>query len=256
MRWGYLLRNRYRRHRSVDAAHNRPSVFGWRKSVRRHLRERPGRVAHRLSFPYRQPARGIVLGTGDLSELALGWSTYGVGDQMSHYNVNAGVPKTLIQHLIRWVISAGEFGEKVGEVLQSVLDTEITPNSFRPARRSCRAARPRSDLSPYRTFRFFRYCATDFARRRLRFWPGMRGTMRSGATGRPASQRANARPIHWPKSGIGCRFSSSGFIRLASSSVRHCPTAPRCPTGRVVAAWGLAGPVGYVSANLARSDRP
>ncbi|MDT5106523.1 MAG: hypothetical protein QOI25_4036, partial [Mycobacterium sp.] len=49
---------------------------------------------------------GIVLGTGDLSELALGWSTYGVGDQMSHYNVNGGVPKTLIQHLIRWVISA------------------------------------------------------------------------------------------------------------------------------------------------------
>ena len=46
---------------------------------------------------------GIVLGTGDLSELALGWCTYGVGDQMSHYNVNAGVPKTLIQHLIRWV---------------------------------------------------------------------------------------------------------------------------------------------------------
>ena len=50
---------------------------------------------------------GIVLGTGDLSELALGWSTYGVGDQMSHYNVNAGVPKTLIQHLIRWVGRAG-----------------------------------------------------------------------------------------------------------------------------------------------------
>jgi NAD+ synthase (glutamine-hydrolysing) len=70
---------------------------------------------------------GIVLGTGDLSELALGWSTYGVGDQMSHYNVNAGVPKTLIQHLIRWVISSGQFESEVGEVLQSVLDTEITP---------------------------------------------------------------------------------------------------------------------------------
>jgi len=70
---------------------------------------------------------GIVLGTGDLSELGLGWSTYGVGDQMSHYNVNAGVPKTLIQHLIRWVISAGEFGSAVDEVLRSVLDTEITP---------------------------------------------------------------------------------------------------------------------------------
>ncbi len=70
---------------------------------------------------------GIVLGTGDLSELALGWSTYGVGDQMSHYNVNGGVPKTLIQHLIRWVISSGEFDDSVGTVLQSVLDTEITP---------------------------------------------------------------------------------------------------------------------------------
>ncbi|WP_458316643.1 NAD(+) synthase [Mycolicibacterium brisbanense] len=70
---------------------------------------------------------GIVLGTGDLSELALGWSTYGVGDQMSHYNVNGGVPKTLIQHLIRWVISSGQFEADVNAVLQSVLDTEITP---------------------------------------------------------------------------------------------------------------------------------
>ncbi|MDT5053349.1 MAG: hypothetical protein QOF66_1715, partial [Mycobacterium sp.] len=70
---------------------------------------------------------GIVLGTGDLSELALGWSTYGVGDQMSHYNVNGGVPKTLIQHLIRWVSSSHQFDDAVNEVLQSVLDTEITP---------------------------------------------------------------------------------------------------------------------------------
>ncbi|MBW0015998.1 MAG: NAD(+) synthase [Mycobacterium sp.] len=70
---------------------------------------------------------GLVLGTGDLSELGLGWSTYGVGDQMSHYNVNGGVPKTLIQHLIRWVISSEQFDSRVCEVLQSVLDTEITP---------------------------------------------------------------------------------------------------------------------------------
>ncbi len=70
---------------------------------------------------------GIVLGTGDLSELGLGWSTYGVGDQMSHYNVNGGVPKTLIQHLIRWVIASNQFPSDVDAVLQSVLDTEITP---------------------------------------------------------------------------------------------------------------------------------
>ena len=70
---------------------------------------------------------GIVLGTGDLSEIALGWSTYGVGDQMSHYNVNAGVPKTLIQHLIRWVSGNGSFSGEVGETLLSILGTEISP---------------------------------------------------------------------------------------------------------------------------------
>jgi NAD+ synthase (glutamine-hydrolysing) len=70
---------------------------------------------------------GIVLGTGDLSEIALGWSTYGVGDQMSHYNVNSGVPKTLIQHLIRWVISSRQFDEEVLATLERILAAEISP---------------------------------------------------------------------------------------------------------------------------------
>ena len=70
---------------------------------------------------------GIVLGTGDLSELALGWCTFGVGDQMSHYNVNAGIPKTLIQHLIRWVVSERIFSDAAGDVLLSILATEISP---------------------------------------------------------------------------------------------------------------------------------
>ena len=70
---------------------------------------------------------GIVLGTGDLSELALGWCTYGVGDQMSHYNVNAGIPKTMIQHVIRWVISSGRIDDEVHDTLVSILDTEISP---------------------------------------------------------------------------------------------------------------------------------
>jgi NAD+ synthase (glutamine-hydrolysing) len=70
---------------------------------------------------------GIVIGTGDLSELALGWCTYGVGDQMAHYNVNAGVPKTLIQHLIRWVISSRQFAPDVDTTLDAILATEITP---------------------------------------------------------------------------------------------------------------------------------
>ena len=70
---------------------------------------------------------GIVVGTGDLSELALGWCTYGVGDQMSHYNVNAGVPKTLVQHLIRWVADSEEVDERTGDLLREVLDQEISP---------------------------------------------------------------------------------------------------------------------------------
>jgi NAD+ synthase (glutamine-hydrolysing) len=70
---------------------------------------------------------GIVLGTGDLSEIGLGWATYGVGDQMSHYNVNASVPKTLIQHLLRWVIDTDQFDPETDAILQSILDTEISP---------------------------------------------------------------------------------------------------------------------------------
>ena len=69
----------------------------------------------------------LVMGTGDLSEAALGWSTYGVGDHMSHYNVNTGVPKTLIQHLIRWVISSKQFAPEVSATLESILATEISP---------------------------------------------------------------------------------------------------------------------------------
>ncbi len=71
--------------------------------------------------------QALVLGTGDLSELALGWSTYGVGDQMSHYNVNASVPKTLIQFLLRWAIDTDEFGAQASEVLRLVLETDISP---------------------------------------------------------------------------------------------------------------------------------
>ena len=69
----------------------------------------------------------LVLGTGDLSELALGWSTYGVGDQMSHYNVNASVPKTLIRFLIRWAIDTDQFSAEANAVLADVVETAISP---------------------------------------------------------------------------------------------------------------------------------
>lgn len=70
---------------------------------------------------------GIVVGTSDLSELALGWSTYGVGDHMAHYHVNASVPKTLIQYLIRWVADTGQLGDEASRVLKAILETEFSP---------------------------------------------------------------------------------------------------------------------------------
>ncbi len=69
----------------------------------------------------------IVVGTGDLSELALGWCTYGVGDHMSHYNVNASVPKTLIKHLVRWVAESEQSLLQDAQVLLDILGTEISP---------------------------------------------------------------------------------------------------------------------------------
>jgi NAD+ synthase (glutamine-hydrolysing) len=69
----------------------------------------------------------LVVGTGDLSELGLGWCTYGVGDHMSHYNPNGGVSKTLIQHLIRFAAKAGGFDGETAEVLHAILATEISP---------------------------------------------------------------------------------------------------------------------------------
>jgi NAD+ synthase (glutamine-hydrolysing) len=78
-------------------------------------------------FRFANSSHAIVIGTGDLSELALGWCTYGVGDHMSHYNVNGSVPKTLISHLVRWVAETGQIGDAGSDVLLDVLGTEISP---------------------------------------------------------------------------------------------------------------------------------
>jgi len=99
---------------------------------------------------------GFVVGTGDLSEIALGWSTYGVGDQMSHYNVNAGVPKTLIQYLIRWAIRSGQFEEPANRVLQAILDTKISPELV-PADAGSGMQSTEERIGPYELHDFFLY---------------------------------------------------------------------------------------------------
>jgi NAD+ synthase (glutamine-hydrolysing) len=91
---------------------------------------------------------GLVLGTGDLSELALGWCTYGVGDQMSHYGVNAGVPKTLVQHLIRWMIGNGQFDAAACETLRAIVAAEISPELV-PAAEGAAPQSTEARIGPY-----------------------------------------------------------------------------------------------------------
>ena len=106
----------------------------------------------------------FVLGTGDLSELALGWCTYGVGDQMSHYNVNGSISKTLIQHLIRWVASTGQFDKAASKTLLGVLDTEISPELV-PADADGAIQSTQAIVGPYELQDFSLYYVTRYGLR-------------------------------------------------------------------------------------------
>ncbi|HEU6443079.1 MAG TPA: NAD(+) synthase, partial [Microvirga sp.] len=108
--------------------------------------------------------RGIVVGTGDLSELGLGWCTYGVGDQMSHYNVNASVSKTLIQHLIRFVAASGDVDKATAEILHAILATEISPELV-PQDASGQLQSTEAIIGPYALQNFNLYYLTRFGYR-------------------------------------------------------------------------------------------
>jgi NAD+ synthase (glutamine-hydrolysing) len=116
---------------------------------------------------------GMVVGTGDLSELALGWMTYGVGDHMSHYNVNASVPKTLIQYLIGWVAASKQFDEATSKVLQRVLATDISPELIPGSQKTEGTVGPYElqDFNLYYTLRFG-YAPTKVAFLAAHAWKG------------------------------------------------------------------------------------
>jgi NAD+ synthase (glutamine-hydrolysing) len=107
--------------------------------------------------------QGLVLGTSDLSELALGWCTYGVGDHMSHYAINASVPKTLLQFLIRWVAKTEQLGAKASRVLRSILNTEFSPELV-PSHTDCEQPSQRTEdvVGPYELQDFTLYYTTRF----------------------------------------------------------------------------------------------
>jgi NAD+ synthase (glutamine-hydrolysing) len=97
---------------------------------------------------------GMVVGTGDLSELALGWCTYGVGDHMSHYNVNGAVAKTLIQHLIRWSAASGHYSDAAADVMRAILDQEISPELI-PAGKDGKIQSTEDTIGPYNLHDFY-----------------------------------------------------------------------------------------------------
>jgi NAD+ synthase (glutamine-hydrolysing) len=106
--------------------------------------------------------KALVVGTGDLSELALGWCTYGVGDHMSHYSVNASVPKTFIQHLIRWVAHSSLFEKETSEVLLDILETEISPELIPGMDGDQPAQKTESVIGPYDLQDFNNFFITRF----------------------------------------------------------------------------------------------
>ncbi len=107
--------------------------------------------------------QGLVLGTSDLSELALGWCTYGVGDHMSHYSINASVPKTLIQFLIRWAADTNQLGKRASRVLRSILGTEFSPELIPGDPNSEQPAQKTEDvIGPYELQDFNLYYTTRF----------------------------------------------------------------------------------------------
>src|SRR5699024_8203212 len=160
-----------------------------------------------------------------------GWCTYGVGDQMSHYGLNAGLPKTLIQHLIRWVISSGLVDAHTAGVLQAVLETTISPELV-PAQGE--QVQPTEEkIGPYamQAFTSSTCCAAAWPRGTSPSWPTTPGATWRRAAGRRGTRSPLAPPMTWPRSGTGWKSSSTGSS-LPSSSARLSRTGRR---------WSVAG---------------
>lgn len=172
-----------------------------------------------------------VIGTGDLSELALGWCTYGVGDQMSHYNVNGSVPKTLIQYLIRYEARRGGFGAEASRVLDDVLATEISPELV-PEDAGGQVQRSEASVGPYELQDFHLYYTLryGYAPTKVAFlaWTAWNDATRGGWPDVPEAAR-NAYPIgeirSWLRVFLERFFGRSQYKRSAM------PNGPKVGSG-------------------------
>ena len=122
---------------------------------RRGVRKRAGARAHAVVVQLREQGGGIVVGTGDLSELALGWCTFN-GDHMANYNVNASVPKTMIAYLVRWY-ARHRSPNNLAKVLEAVLNTPISPELLPPGADGAISQATESIIGPYELHDFFLY---------------------------------------------------------------------------------------------------
>jgi NAD+ synthase (glutamine-hydrolysing) len=122
-------------------------------------------AGERTSFLFRAANfhEALVVGTSDLSEIALGYTTYGVGDQMAHYHVNASVPKTLIQYLIRWAAKTDQFGPETSQLLEAIVDTQISPELVPPRGGAGQLAE--EEIGPYELQDFNLYYLSRFGYR-------------------------------------------------------------------------------------------
>jgi NAD+ synthase (glutamine-hydrolysing) len=122
-------------------------------------------AGERTSFLFRAANfhKALVVGTSDLSETALGYTTYGVGDQMAHYHVNASVPKTLIQYLIRWAAKTEQFGPETSRLLEAIVETQISPELVPPRGGAGQLAE--EEIGPYELQDFNLYYLSRFGYR-------------------------------------------------------------------------------------------
>ena len=188
------------------------------------------RTSHLFRLANRHNA--IVVGTGDLSELALGWNTYGVGDQMSHYNVNASVPKTLVQYLIRWEVDRGEVSEEAKAVLREILDTEISPELI-PASSEGNIQRSQDVVGPYELQDFHLYYITRFG-----FRPGKVAFLalhtwgdKSRGAWPPGIADANRRRYTLPEIKKWLRVFLHRFFALSQFKRSAMPNGPKVGSG-------------------------
>jgi NAD+ synthase (glutamine-hydrolysing) len=188
-----------------------------------------------LLFRLANQHRALVVGTGDLSELALGWCTYGVGDHMSHYGVNGSVPKTLIQYLVRWAADTDQFGPGARAVLDDVLGTEISPELVPSGTGAGERPHQRSEdfVGPYELQDFHLYHVLRFGYRpdKVAFlahhaWADRdRGTWPELVDGRPPTEYDLATSLRWLREFLRRFFGTSQFKRSA------LPDGPKVGSG-------------------------